>query len=145
MNRASWWPGPLSVTRGGTEGRIVVVADTLTTAAGAYALAMDPGRSRLEDNGRKVVHITTSAVDSTGILDPRSNHLVSYSLEGPGRIRTIDNGDLSDHTPHGSSSRQLRHGRHMLILQAGSEPGDLIISATAEGLKSSSVKIKTKE
>lgn len=127
------------------EGRNVMVADTLTTAAEAYALAMDPERGRLESDGRKVVHITTSAVDSTGIPDPRSNHLVSYSLQGPGRIRAIDNGDLADHTPPGSSSRQLRQGRHLLILQAGSEPGDLIISATAEGLHPSSVKIKAKE
>jgi hypothetical protein len=57
----------------------------------------------------------------------------------------IDNGDLADHTPYGSTSRKVKYGKHLLILQAGTEPGDLIINATAEGLRSSKVKIKSKE
>jgi len=84
-------------------------------------------------------------VDGAGVLNPHSNHLVNYKLDGPGRIRVIDNGDLADQTPYGSTSKKVRKGKQLLILQAGSEPGDLIISASAEGLKPSRVKIKSKE
>lgn len=121
------------------------VTDTLTTATSPYTLAMNPDRQQLRANSGEVVHITTEALDSKGTLHPHSSQVVSYQLEGPGRIRVIDNGDLADHTPAGSSSRKLKKGKQLLILQAGSEPGDLIISATADGLKPSSVKIKTKE
>ncbi len=126
------------------RGTTQMVSDTLISSYAPYALAMQPDRNQVRSESR-IVHITTSVVDSTGKLNPGSKHLVNYQLEGPGRIRAIDNGDLADHTPYGSSSKEVRKGKQLLILQAGSEPGDLIISASAEGLRPSTVKIKSKE
>jgi beta-galactosidase len=127
------------------RGKTQQVSDTLFTSSVPYALAMNPDRNQVKSNNRDLVHITTKVVDSTGILNPHSNNLVNYQLDGPGRIKVIDNGDMADQTPHGSASKEVRRGKQLLILQAGSEPGDLIISASAEGLKPSKVKIKSKE
>ena len=127
------------------RGRSQHVSDTLITASVPYTLAMHPDRKQVRSNDRDLVHITTKVVDSFGVLNPHSDHLVNYQLDGPGRIKVIDNGDLADQTPHGSTSKEVRRGRQLLILQAGSEPGDLIISASAEGLKPSKVKIKSKD
>jgi beta-galactosidase len=124
------------------DGEQQQVSDTLNSSFAPYALAMNPDRRQADGNSR-IVHITTSVVDSTGELNPHSRHLVNYELDGPGRIRVIDNGDLADQTPYGSSSREMRKGKQLLILQAGGEPGDLIVSASAEGLKPSKVKIKS--
>lgn len=121
------------------------VSDTLTTSALPYALAMNSDRRQVNSNSRDLVQITTEVVDSTGILNPHSNHLIKYQLDGPGKIRVIDNGDLADHTPNRSTSKEVRRGKQLLILQAGSEPGDLIISASAEGLRPARVKIKSKD
>ncbi len=84
-------------------------------------------------------------MDSAGTPNPHSQHMVNYKLDGPGKIRVIDNGDLADHTLPGGTARKVRRGKQLLILQAGSEPGDLIISASADGLRPSKVKIKTKD
>ncbi len=143
----SYEPGELVATayfqdEFGKERRIT---DTLVTAEKPYALAMAPDRMQVTADNREVVHITTRVVDSTGTLNPFSNQRVNYTLDGPGRIRVIDNGDLADHTEPGSTSREVRRGKQLLILQAGSEPGDLIINASADGLKPSRVKIKSTE
>jgi len=126
------------------RGKPQKVSDTLNSAFTPYALAMHSDQQQIHTN-QGIVHITTNVVDSAGILNPHSNHLVNYELDGPGEIRAIDNGDLADHTPNGSSSKEVRKGKQLLILQAGSEPGDLIIRASADGLKSSKVKIKSRE
>lgn len=120
------------------------VSDTLSSSFAPYALAMNPDRRQVGGNNR-IVHITTSIVDSTGELNPHSNHMVNYELDGPGKIRVIDNGDLADQTPYGSTSKKIRKGKQLLILQAGSEPGDLVVSASADGLRPSKVKIKAKD
>ncbi|MEA3461654.1 MAG: glycoside hydrolase family 2 TIM barrel-domain containing protein [Bacteroidota bacterium] len=125
------------------NGEQMQVSDTLNSSFEPYALAMSPDRHQVGGNNR-IVHITTSVVDSTGELNPHSRHMVNYQLDGPGRIRVIDNGDLTDHNPYGSGSREMRKGKQLLVLQAGSEPGDLVVSASAEGLRSSKVKIKSK-
>ncbi len=126
------------------DGEQQQVSDTLNSSFAPYALAMNPDRHQVDGNSR-TVHITTSVVDSTGEHNPHSSHMVNYALDGPGRIRVIDNGDLADQTPHGSSSREMRKGKQLLILQAGGEPGDLVVSASAEGLKPSKVKIKSEK
>ena len=105
---------------------------------------MHPDRDRVDANNR-IVHISTKVIDSTGTLNPHSSHLVNYQLDGPGKIKVIDNGDLADHTPPGSNSKEVRKGKQLLVLQAGSEPGDLIVHASANGLKSSKVRIKSKD
>ena len=140
-------PGKLLVTAFFQDefGKEQQITDTLVTADEPYALAMNPDRRQVTANMREVVHITTSVVDSSGILNPFSEHKVNYTLDGPGRIRVIDNGDLADHSSPGSTSREVRRGKQLLILQAGGEPGDLIINASAEGLKPSSLKIKSKD
>jgi beta-galactosidase len=127
------------------EGNVLKVSDTLNSANNPYTLLLQPDREQVASNGREVVHITTSVVDSTGVLNPHSDHMVNYEVEGPGKIRVIDNGDLADHTPYGSTSKKVKSGKQLLILQAGTEPGDLIVNATAEGLHSSKVKIKSKD
>ncbi|MCP4310522.1 MAG: glycoside hydrolase family 2 protein, partial [Bacteroidetes bacterium] len=127
------------------RGRKRQISDTLVTAGQPNSLSMRPDRRQLTANSMEVVHITTRVVDSAGTLNPNSRHRVSYTLDGPGKIRVIDNGDLSDHTSPDASSREVRRGKQLLILQAGSNPGDLIISASAEGLKPSRLKIKSKE
>jgi beta-galactosidase len=126
------------------RGKSHKVSDTLSTSHSAYALTMHPDQAQFRSDNR-IVHITTNVVDSTGVLDPHSNHLVNYQLDGPGKIRVIDNGDPADQTPYGSASKQVRKGKQLLVLQAGSEPGDLIVHASADGLRSSKVKIKSKE
>jgi beta-galactosidase len=128
----------------GDKGELLEVSDTLNSSHAPYELAMNPDHEE-SSSGRRIVHITTSVVDSTGEINPYSEHLVNYQLDGPGRIRAIDNGDPADHTSQNSSSKEMRKGKQLLILQAGSEPGDLVVSASAEGLKPSRVKIKTKE
>jgi beta-galactosidase len=128
----------------GEKGELLKVSDTLNSAYAPYALAMNPDHNGSSSN-RRIVHITTSVVDSSGELNPHSEHMINYELDGPGRIRAIDNGDLADHSSQGSTSKEMRKGRQLLILQAGSEPGDLVVSASGEGLKPSKVKIKTKE
>ena len=126
------------------RGKSQMVSDTLSTSYTPYALAMHPDQEQFRSDNR-IVHITTKVVDSAGVLNPHSNHLVNYELDGPGKIRVIDNGDPSDQSSYGDASKRVRKGKQLLVLQAGSEPGDLIVHASANGLKSSKVKIKSKE
>jgi len=157
LNRSSFKDGVIKAMVPYEEGKLVAhafyldqtgqqqkVSDTLTTSYAPYALAMNPDRREVGKDDR-IVQITTSVLDSAGELNPNSNAMVNYQLDGPGRIRVIDNGDLADHTPYGSTSKKIRKGKQLLILQAGSEPGDLVVSATSEGLRPSQVKIKSND
>ena len=144
--QVAYYPGELVAFAHYTDerGKSHVISDTLSTSYSAYALAMHPDQSQFSADQR-VLHIATHVVDSLGVINPHSTHLVNYRLDGPGKIKVIDNGDPSDHTPYGSASKRVRKGKQLLVLQAGSEPGDLIVHASSDGLRSSKVKIQSKE
>ncbi|MDF1576328.1 MAG: glycoside hydrolase family 2 TIM barrel-domain containing protein [Bacteroidales bacterium] len=73
--------------------------------------------------------------------DSQSSIMANNELDGPGRIKANDQGDLADLTPSDADSKPVRKGKQLLILQAGGEPGDLVISAAAEGLNTSKTEI----
>ncbi|MEZ5072264.1 MAG: glycoside hydrolase family 2 TIM barrel-domain containing protein [Bacteroidales bacterium] len=144
--RLVYEPGTLSVRAfcASSRGRKGTVSDSLVTAGNPHALRLAADRKEVTGAGNRVVHIEASVVDSLGNRDPHGRQQVSYQVEGPGRIRAIDNGDLADHSLPSNKEREMRQGRQLLILQAGTEPGDIILNASAEGLQPSSVKIKSK-
>jgi len=82
------------------------------------------------------------------VSDTLSSSLAPYALamnteqgkEEPGKISSADQEDLEEISPGGSSSKKKRKGKQLLILQAGSEPDDLIMSSDSEGLKPSKTK-----
>jgi beta-galactosidase len=123
------------------SGRTFSCSDTLRTAGSPVQISMYPDKRRLLADGRDVVHIETHVEDEHGTRHPESDDVIHYDLRGPGRIRVIDNGNLADHTPPGASSKPVNEGRHTLVIQSTFEPGDLIISASADGLQGATIEI----
>jgi beta-galactosidase len=85
--------------------------------------------------------VTVSAVDAAGRLCPTENNEITFNLTGPARILGHGNGDPSDHTPHGSSSRRLFSGLCQVIVQRDASKGRVVLEAHADGLTSASVTI----
>jgi beta-galactosidase len=73
------------------------------------------------------------------------NQPAGSRIENSGRIGALSNGDLENHSTHDPASRKFYRGKQLMILQAGSEPGDLIISATAESFRPTGIKNKSIE
>ncbi len=124
------------------KGETITVSDTLRTAGSPAMILMRPDKFILAADGQDVMHIQTSVTDSAGIVYPKANHLISYTLDGPGKIRIIDNGNPADHTPVNIHAKRVNSGRHLVIISSSFEPGDLTISARAEGLLPASLKVK---
>lgn len=125
------------------SGDMNYVSDSLRTAFPPSRIMMEPDKMLLLANGQDVVHIETRVTDSIGTTYPDANHMINYEVRGPGKVRVIDNGDPKDHTPYGSMSQRVYKGSQLVIIQSTLDPGDLIISASANGLKPASVNLKS--
>jgi beta-galactosidase len=125
------------------QGNKLRVTDSILTALKPSMIKMDPDKTEMIADGLDVVHIRTSVTDSIGVVHPEANHMINYEIQGQARIRVIDNGDPTDHTPPASNQKRVHNGTQLLIIQSTLEPGDLIISASAKGLKPASVSVKS--
>jgi beta-galactosidase len=95
--KVKYTPGTL-LAKGFKAGQLVAEEKVETTGAPA-AVQLLPDRPVIDANGEDVSVITVAVADELGRVVPVANNLVSFELEGPGRILGVGNGDPSCHEP----------------------------------------------
>lgn len=90
-------PGTLRAC-GFRGGQVVAETKRETTSVPA-AVQLLADRAQLAADGEDVSVVTVAVVDARGRLVPTAANPIQFSLEGPGRILGIGNGDPSSHEP----------------------------------------------
>lgn len=124
------------------NGRRIGDATVRTTGAPA-ALRLTPDRTRLTATGNDLCYILVEALDADGLACPLADDLVQFAIEGPAEIAGVGNGNPLSIEPFQADSRQLFHGKAMLILRTDEGPGGPIrVRATSEGLSATSTDLR---
>jgi len=92
---ASYQPGVLTAT--GYRAGKVILKKKIRTAGNPTRLVIVPDRNNLKADGRDVSIITVQALDADGSMNPTAGHEILFSLQGPGKIIGVGNGDPSSH------------------------------------------------
>jgi beta-galactosidase len=95
--RVKYAPGTL-MAKGYKSGHLVAQTSVQTTGAPAK-IRLFADREYIDADGQDVSVITVSVTDDQGRLVPTASNLVHFSLEGPGAILGVGNGDPSCHEP----------------------------------------------
>ena len=82
-------------------------------------------------------------VDKDGNLCPNAQHLIKYSVKGEGFYRAGANGNSVSIELFNEPKMQVFNGMMTAIVQSTDNAGEIILTATAKGLKSSKIVIKT--
>ncbi len=134
-------PGVLRAI-GKKNGQIVCTQEVRTTGQAA-AIRLKVDRDSIS-NTRDIAHVEVQIVDTDGNIVPTADDLVQFTIEGPGRIIGVDNGNPRDHEAHQAQQRRAFNGLCLAILQSSSEPGKIRFTARSEGLKETSAEITVK-
>ena len=98
-------------------------------------------------DGKDATVINITAVDNQNREVPDADNLLHFKVIGDARILGVGNGDPSCHEADicldGNWKRSLFNGKCQVILQAGKNPGTVILEVTSEGLWKSSAEIFT--
>ncbi len=136
-------PGKLKVivTR---RGKRWASATTRTTGR-AEQIALASNREALTLGGSYLAFVTVSLTDAESLTVPRSKLPVHFSVEGPGRIVAVDNGDPTSFEPFQASSRTTFNGLALVVLRAaGERPGTLVLRAEAAGLTPATLRLRVR-
>jgi beta-galactosidase len=142
-NEVRYEPGELKALAY-KNGRVIGQA-VQRTAGKPRQLRLTPDRNRLDATGLDLCYIRVEALDSHGTLCPLAENRVSFQIDGPADIAGVGNGNPLSLEPFQARERQLFYGKAMLILRtrAGSS-GDVVVTATGEGLSPATAQIKVK-
>ncbi|WP_405468386.1 glycoside hydrolase family 2 TIM barrel-domain containing protein [Streptomyces canus] len=121
---------------------IVVATDVLRTAGKPHAVRLTADRTSLAADGRSLVFVTADVVDSRGVVVPDAEHLISFAVRG-GSLAGLDNGREESAERYQATTRTAFHGKALAIVRSGTEPGVLKVTASAEGLRAGSAKVRT--
>jgi beta-galactosidase len=141
LGHLEWWvkyePGVLEA-RGHRHGAVVQTARNETTGA-PVAIRLTPDRNEIRADGEDLVIVRVEALDSAGRHVPTADTLIEFSVVGAGRFRGVGNGDPNCQESDQEPRRSLFNGLAQLIVQAGREPGDIVIEARSKSIDSANI------
>jgi beta-galactosidase len=102
-------PGALTA-QGYKNGRQVLTEKIKTTGEPA-SVKVIPDRSIIQANSEDISVVAVAVLDSKGRIVPTANNEITFSIQGPGKIIGVGNGDPSSHEP----DRYFEHISHVNI------------------------------
>jgi beta-galactosidase len=132
-------PGTL-VAIGRNNGDLVAGHGVRTSGAPA-GIQLRPDRASLKADGQDLSHIEVSIVDSEGITVPDSDTLITFEVNGGGKLAAVDDGRLRSLESYQGNTRLTRLGKCLLVVRAGRQAGRIAITATGGSLPSASIEL----
>ena len=118
--------------------------DSVKTVGAAEKLLLSADRNKIAADGEDLSFITVTVADKDGLQAPRSNNHIQFKIEGPGEIVATDNGDANGFASFQAPERDAYNGLALVIVRArAGQPGNIKLTAVADGLAEATVKIKS--
>jgi beta-galactosidase len=92
-------------------------------------------------DGEFSLPITVFALDAAGRRVPDANPFVRFALTGPATNLGVGNGDPTCHEPDKARQRSLFNGLAQVLVQTTTTPGEIILTASADGLQAAELRI----
>ena len=146
--KAVYKPGRVVAT-GYKNGRRVMTK-TMETTGAPKRIAVKADRTSIAADGRDVAVVTIEILDNKGRLVPDACPLLTFRMEGDGRIIGAGNGDpayLGNDHPLQQDCRDFSipafNGVAQLLVQSSRQPSAITVSAVSDGLLSGKTSVLT--
>lgn len=126
----------------GTKAKATVSHELRSTSATAsIQLETDPTQAKA--NGTDCFHVVARLLDQHGNRVRSREEKILFAVTGDVAVLGTDNGGiLCDHN-YRSLQVDTRNGKALLLLQATEKAGEIVVSASADGIKSNRLDLKT--
>ena len=135
-------PGTIKVVAYNEAGE-AVAEEEVRTAGAPHHIELSVDRATIKADGRDLAFVTVSVVDKDGNLCPMADNKISYSVKGAGKYRAGANGDPTSLELFHEPRMRVFSGMMTAIVESTEKAGTITLTATAKGLKSASITIKT--
>ena len=137
-------PGTVKVVAYNDRGEAVATRE-VHTAGEPYRILLEADRDTIAADGRDLSFITVKVVDREGNLCPHAQHQISYKVSGEGFYRAGANGNSVSLELFHVPEMRVFNGMMTAIVQSTEEAGTITLTATAKGLKSAKIVVKTEK
>ena len=131
-------PGSLKVV-GYSNGKDVA-SSQLQTARQISKIKLSADRSTIKADGQDLSYITVELADANGVRNPKAENLVKFTVQG-GTIVGVGNANPVSLESYQLPQRKAWQGRCLAIVKSSVKPGTITVTASVDGLPSSTLLI----
>ncbi len=121
-----------------------VLRKEIKTAGKPARVNLKADRNTIAADGKDLSFVTATIVDKDGVMVPTANHLIKFKVDGAAFIAGVDSGDPVSHEPFKADKHTALNGLALAILQSTGAKGKATLTASVEGLESSTITIQTR-
>jgi len=140
-NDVPYEPGELKVVALDSNSRPIKEI-IIKTAGKPASIVLTPDRMSVSNSEKELAFVTVSIVDKNGVLCPRANNKITFSVTGAGKLRAADNGDPTCLESFIDPVRSAFNGKCLAIIQSVVNKGEIKLVAQSQGLESAEQVIK---
>lgn len=141
-NDVVYQPGEIRVVAYDTTGK-AVAEKTVRTAGKAAQIRLTPDRTALKADGEDLCFVNVSITDKDGNPVPADSRLVKVKVSGAGSFKAIANGDPTCLESFQEPQMHLFSGQLTVLVQSGTEPGDITVEVSGKGVRKDVITLKT--
>jgi beta-galactosidase len=136
-------PGSIKAVGYDTQGSALCEKE-IKTAGKPNQIELLPDRETIRADGEDLAFVTVRIADAEGNVCPLADNLVSFEIEGEGRIHAVGNGNPISHESYQANHRQAFHGLCLVMVKSATRKGEIRLTATSPDLEEDSITIRAK-
>lgn len=121
------------------ENMNIIATDLQRSFGDAATIMLKPDKTSMKADGQDLIFVEISMNDEGGTPVANANNRVEVEVTGAGRLVGLDNGDSTDYDQYKGTSRRLFSGKLLAIIAAKTEPGDIHMKVSSNGLTSTEI------
>jgi beta-galactosidase len=118
--------------------------EIVKTAGKAAGIIAEADRKNVAAKENELVYVTLTVVDANGITCPLDMSRIRFSIEGPGIIKAVGNGDATSMESFTGTQMKAFYGKCLAIIQPDGTAGTIKLITESDGLKPGEVNITVK-
>jgi beta-galactosidase len=134
-------PGTLKAF--GYNGKKQVNVSELKTAGDPAQIKLTADRSKIKADGQDLSYVTVELTDANGIRNPKTESLITFSIDGPGTIVAVGNANPVSIESCQLPYRKAWRGKCLVIVKSDTKRGMITLYATASGFNKASIEIES--
>ena len=134
-------PGTITAVAYDKNGR-EVARDSRTSFGDSSRIVLTVDKSKLSADGKDMCFVTVETLDDQGNKVENASDYVKVTLEGPGRILGMDNGDSTDYDNYKTNVRKLFSGKLLVVVGTTGEAGEIRLQVSGRGLESAELTLQ---
>ncbi len=133
-------PGELTAV--GYEKDVETSRTALRTAGPPAAIRLKPDRGIIKAEFGDLSYITVELLDATGNICHNACDNICFTACGVGSVLAVGSGNPVTEEIYVGNQRKAYQGCAMVVVRANGEPGEIVLTAAAEGIPTASVAIQ---